>query len=115
MDQHLDWMNREPTYFISFFDNPEDALNEAERRLNRGQMPAYIRIAEVNKRLLDAAVAFYFSTLGLISMLRIPRNHQLRYSLNQREWFVMEYVPSETVVEVYDIQQLGHRVAVGEQ
>lgn len=117
MGQHLDWQNREPTNFISFYDNPCHALTEARRRMqqryvpNQGtntyRSPESVRIAVVSARRLDNSNAFYFSTSDLIAMLQIPSNHNLRPSLTQGEWFVMDFVPEAALLGDYSPQHFS--------
>ena len=111
--KHLRWQNREPTIFISLFDNLEAAHSEAQRRVQNPwvseaaagravrRQPFSVRIAEVSARRLDWANVFYFSTGELIQMLRLPGNHALRPSLNRAEWFVLGDIPTGAILADY--------------
>ena len=39
MSKHLNWRNREPTYFISLYGNEQTALQEAYRRRQQTNIP----------------------------------------------------------------------------
>jgi hypothetical protein len=104
MAKHLDWRNREPTYFISFYISRAAACAEAQRRRRHwnvggnSRQPDSVRVATVSAQALDHAKVFYFSNEELIKMLVLPSNHPIRSSLGREEWFVMEFAPRETVV-----------------
>lgn len=108
MAKHLDWENREPTYFISLFDDLSLALREADRRRNqprvpreaRRRNPASVHIAQISVHKLDHHDVFYFSRNELISMLQAPPNNPVSYNSTAAEWFVMEFVPDDAVVGI---------------
>jgi hypothetical protein len=66
MAKHLDWKNREPTYFISFYASRAAAWAEAQRRRShrnvggRSRQPDSVRAATVSAQTLDHAKIFYF-------------------------------------------------------
>lgn len=99
---HLKWEEREPTYFISFYDSAKAALEEAIRRQGQPRPQGMyrnvdsVRIATVSARELDAKKVFYFSTPELKKM--VPPSHDMRPRLDPREWFAMEFVPRSTIL-----------------
>jgi hypothetical protein len=108
--KHLDWKQREPTSFISLFDDRECAIRESHRRASRRQVydPATgqyrnrgdVRIAIISGEQLALQDVFIFSTEDLISerMLGLSGLHPLRGKLSMKEWFVMDYIPQIAVV-----------------
>ena len=111
--RHLDWSNREPTYFISLYDNRNDALREGRNRQNRffdRRMRGLVRIVAVSARRLDNVGAFYFSTTELRQMLQLTALHNLWTLTNRAEWFVMEYVPHNAVVADLSLLEAQERL-----
>jgi hypothetical protein len=101
MRQHLDWRNRRPTQFISFYDNQLDASREAQRRRNlhqQGRGP--IRIAHV--RLPRGSNVWSFSREEMLGMMNALNNNdwQLMAFSGAREWFVWGFVPDRFVLDV---------------
>lgn len=108
MANHLNWNNREPTYFISLYDDLHRAQLEANRRTNQVSVPnqvgrrnpASVRIAEISVHELERLNVFYFSRNDLIQMLRPPPNHPVFINSSPGEWFVMEYIPDSAVLRI---------------
>ena len=97
--KHLDWGNTEPMNFISFFDNRQAAWAEAIRRQQSWTFQQQnVEIVVVSLECLDQENVFYFSVAELEEMLELSFTHPLRSRLNQKEWFVMEYVPEAAVI-----------------
>jgi hypothetical protein len=88
MIKHLDWNNRDPTYFISLYDNAQAAHIEANRRRNQSNVPGQdhqrdpgtVRIAEVSIAELHSLNVFYVSRQELLTMLRVPVNNPIFYN-----------------------------------
>jgi hypothetical protein len=57
----------------------------------------------VSTRVLDMNNVFYFSTAELRTMPQVNGWHQMRTSLSDIEWFVMEYLPDEAIVGNYAV------------
>ncbi|KAH6842489.1 hypothetical protein B0I37DRAFT_382039 [Chaetomium sp. MPI-CAGE-AT-0009] len=107
--KHLDWYQKEPTSFISLFDDPSDAFHEARRRMDNPEVyldgeschRSAVSVAIISaRRLVDAGV-FFFSTKDLTSERMLGgRIQHLAGKLNAREWFAMDYIPEAAVVRV---------------
>ena len=106
MSKHLDWKNRERTQFISFYDNLNDALNEAQRRRiqpfvrNAGARdPASVRVAHV--RLLQNTSTWSFSRAEMLNMMATfgpQAQWQMLPVSGRSEWFVWGVVPDAEVL-----------------
>lgn len=105
MANHLNWNNREPTYFISLYDNLDRAQLEANRRRSQVFVPNQVKrrdpgsvgIAKVSVYKLEMLKVFYFSREDLLEMLRPPRNHPVFTCSSPGEWFVMAYIPNSAI------------------
>jgi hypothetical protein len=106
MMKHLDWRNRTPTQFISFYDKLEDAEREAQRRRYQlnvpdggRRFPGTVRIAHV--RLPWNTNVWAFSRAEMLSMMSFVGGQAhldiLRFSA-RGEWFVWGNVPDEFVL-----------------
>ncbi|KAF2453107.1 hypothetical protein BDY21DRAFT_357290 [Lineolata rhizophorae] len=116
MRKHLDWGNREPTQFISFYDNRDSAFKEARRRRaaslaafgRRRQLgkqdrdPGTVSVAHV--RLDKNSNVWVFSKEELMRM--IPE-YDIFQMAGKNEWFVWEYVPLEHVVGLWKYDRWG--------
>lgn len=106
MKRHLDWTNRRPTQFISFYEDEQAARREARRRRNQAWVagvgprnPASVQIARV--RLLRGTNVWAFSRGEMLSMMgafgQAARLELLRVS-TPGEWFVWGCVPEMAVI-----------------
>ena len=108
MVNHLNWDNREPTYFISLYDDLHRAQLEVNRRRSQvlvpSQMhqrdPASVRLAEISVRELERLNVFCFSRNDLLRMLHPPPNHPVFVNSSPGEWFVMEHIPDSAVSRI---------------
>lgn len=108
MLSHLNWRNREPTYFISLYGNKQAALQEAYRRRQKINVPGVssvrdptsVRITVVSVQVLDQEKIFYFSRAEMINMLQVPAAHIIFTSSTPEEWFVMEYIPHAAITAI---------------
>ena len=102
MIKHLDWRNRTPTQFISFYNRLEDAQREQQRRRNQPyvgrRIRGPVRIAHV--RLLPNTNVWAFSRAEMLNMMGIFSNQAQQQTFSTSapsEWFVWGFVPDEFV------------------
>ncbi|KAI9682391.1 MAG: hypothetical protein M1817_000445 [Caeruleum heppii] len=112
LGKHLDWTQREPTSFISLFADEEAAQREAQRRVANPMVydqedkvwwhRGLVQIAVVSAFELSRRDVFYFSTEDLQSdrMLWVGCQASLVGRLGRKEWFVMDWIPDEAVVQI---------------
>lgn len=101
MKKHLDWGNKVPTQFISFYNSLEAAVREQRRRhsqLHGTRTPQSSRIAHV--RLPRNTNVWAFSRAEMLSMMG-TFGPQAQVEMSQvcarSEWFVWGAVPDELV------------------
>lgn len=105
MRRHLNWSNRIPTQFVSFYDNMADAARAQHHRRSRPFVsggiyrdPNSVRIAHV--RLPRGTNVWAFSRAEMLDMMGVfgnaARLEMLRTS-GANEWFVWGVVPEALV------------------
>src|SRR2546430_669674 len=87
----------------------EENSTPKSRNGTSGSMLSSLRIVTVSALKLDRSNIFYFSTFGPVSMLWLPSTHSLRSSISMREWFVMELIPEEAIIDETQTQFLIQR------
>ncbi|KAF2137743.1 uncharacterized protein K452DRAFT_278101 [Aplosporella prunicola CBS 121167] len=105
---HLDWSSRNPTQFISFYNDKDKAIDEANRRREqrwvyngeedrfKKRYPEKVRIAVVE--LEKASSVWVFSREDLKRMLGShPDVFYGTHRPGHNEWFVWGHVPRENV------------------
>lgn len=105
MNRHLDWSNRNPTQFISFYGDLGAATREQQRRLHQTFVPGgghrdgnSVRIAHV--RLPRDTNVWAFSRAEMLDMMGVfgqPAQHQTFRTSGPSEWFVWGVVPKDLV------------------
>jgi hypothetical protein len=108
--QHLTWKQCQPTSFISLFDDLKSALREARRRMSQRhvelngklQPRGAVFVAVISAKELADAGVFVFSTQDLksermLGLEGMASSHPLTRMLNEREWFVMDWIPESAV------------------
>lgn len=104
--KHLDWHNREPTYYISIFSSFQKALEESERRQNQPWVRdeasgRFARRGQVRVAEIAGLETLRENGVFLTSTSELRRCHVLDYSdefVNQHEWLVLDHIPASCVV-----------------
>jgi hypothetical protein len=104
MRKHLDWYNRSPTQFVSFYDNKTDASQEWARRRRCPVVPGGKRrdpnsVLMAHVRLPRGTKVWFFSRQDMLVMMGAfggtARQEMLQTS-GAKEWFVWGVVPEAT-------------------
>ncbi|KAF2143149.1 uncharacterized protein K452DRAFT_286000 [Aplosporella prunicola CBS 121167] len=105
--RHLDWSNRCPTPFISFYDNRERAFKEANRRR---KMPVWwrdrmsVKVAEI--QLTRDSAVWVFSKKDLLCIL--GSHPDISRMADRSEWFAWGVLPEEYVVGLWFLESSGN-------
>ena len=95
--RHLDWSNRRPTQFISFYDDLATARREKSRRIDSGRRQA-VRIAHI--RLNNGTNVWFFSKQELLSMMQAVNEpaFDINRTMGRGEWMVWGAVPADCLL-----------------
>ncbi|KAL5878104.1 hypothetical protein ACKVWC_007252 [Pyricularia oryzae] len=96
LEKHLKWANREPTPYISVYDNWDAANNEVGRRLNRGRMDVSMSRIDVSK--VPAGKLQYRSVRRLCDRLGVEIEDKAWFN-SKHEWIFLNEIPANVVVE----------------
>lgn len=97
--RHLDWSNRRPAQFVSFYDDLATARRDKSRRIGSGKSPQAVRIAHI--RLSKGTNVWFFSKQEWLSMMQAvnePR-FDINSTMGRRDWIVWGAVPADCVLK----------------